>query len=351
MLPVKMTAAILESIGDPLVVKELDIPELTVGQVLVKVKYSGVCRSQIMEIDGGRGVDKWLPHLLGHEGSGTVLSVGEGVTKLKPGDDVILGWVKGDGIDGEGAKYVSNGKVINSGKVTTFSNYSIVSESRLVLKPPTLPFDVAVLYGCALPTGAGMVINELKPSQDAFVVVLGLGGIGLASLMALKALGIKSILAADVDDKKLEFAKNLGATSTLSTNDKEFQDKVFRLSGGGADLCIESCGYTSTIELGFSLIRKGGGKLIFASHPSDGEMIRLSPHELISGKKIYGSWGGGTSPDSDIPIMHALFESANIPLNAMFTKRYSLLNINEAIDDLRCSRVFRPLISMTHNGS
>ena len=151
----KATAAILTKLNEPLEVMEIEIPPLLRGQVLVKVLYSGVCRSQVMEVSGGRGEDQWLPHLLGHEGSGIVVSVGEGVTKVSPGDGVILGWVKGVGLEAAGAIYKSKNKVINSGRVTTFCNYTIASENRLVIKPAELPFDTAVLFGCALPTGAG----------------------------------------------------------------------------------------------------------------------------------------------------------------------------------------------------
>ena len=341
-------AAILEKTGTPLGIKEIKLPELLLGQVLVKVLFSGVCRSQVMEVRGGRGVDAWLPHLLGHEGSGIVVAVGEGITKVKPGDDVILGWVKGEGLDAPGAKYLCGKQIINSGRVTTFSNYTIASESRLVKKPDGLPFDVAVLFGCALPTGAGMVLNELKPSVDDSVVVLGLGGIGLAALMAVKALGVNTTIAIDIADEKLAFAKQLGATHLFNSSSEDVQKGVLQLTNGGADICVESGGKVSTIELGFSLIRKGGGKLLFASHPPEGEMIHLAPHDLISGKQIAGSWGGATRPDKDIPRMYNLFKNADIPLDSLLTKRYSLEQINEALDDLEAGRVFRPLIVMDH---
>ena len=171
----KINAAVLEELGKPLSIKSIDTPPLLRGQVLVKVLYSGVCRSQLMEAKGKRGADNWLPHLLGHEGSGIVQEIGEGITKIKAGDEVILGWVKGDGLEASGAKYTCGDQIINSGCVTTFSNYSIVSENRLVKKPISLPFDIAVLFGCALPTGAGMVLNELKPSIDLSTIILGLG--------------------------------------------------------------------------------------------------------------------------------------------------------------------------------
>lgn len=341
-------AAVLREVRAPLVLEQIELPILLRGQVLVKVLYSGVCRSQLMEVRGERGNDQWLPHLLGHEGSGIVISVGEGVTKVKPDDEVILTWVKGDGVDAPGARYMSGNRLINSGRVTTFSNYTVVSESRLVIKPKSLPFDTAVLYGCALPTGAGIVLNELAPLPDSSVVVLGLGGIGLSALIALKTLGVKRIIGVDISEDKLALARQLGATDTFNSTNNDFRQVLLALTDGGVDMCIESGGQVSTIELGFSLIRKHGGKLLFASHPAEGEMIRLAPHELISGKKIAGSWGGATRPDHDIPRMHALFESTNAPLGALLTKRYGLEQINEALDDLESAKVFRPLIVMNH---
>ena len=124
-------AAILQELNTPLQIKEIEIPNLLPGQVLVKIFFSGVCRSQLMEVKGRRGPDRWLPHLLGHEGSGMVIAVGEGVKKVIPGDEVILGWIKGSGMDAPGAKYKCGNQIISSGSVTTFSNYTIASESRL----------------------------------------------------------------------------------------------------------------------------------------------------------------------------------------------------------------------------
>ena len=344
----KINAAVLEELGKPLSIKSIDTPPLLRGQVLVKVLYSGVCRSQLMEAKGKRGADNWLPHLLGHEGSGIVQEIGEGVTKIKAGDEVILGWVKGDGLEASGAKYTCGDQIINSGCVTTFSNYSIVSENRLVKKPISLPFDIAVLFGCALPTGAGMVLNELKPSIDLSTIILGLGGIGLSALMALKALNLRTIIAVDISDEKLSLAKELGATHIFNSMSTNIKQDIQKLTDGGADRCIESAGKVTTIELGFSLIRKNGGKLLFASHPPDGEMIRIAPHELISGKSIEGSWGGASMPDQDIPIIHALFQKEDIPLGVLITKRYKLEDINEAFNDLETGQVFRPLIVMEH---
>lgn len=341
-------AAILEELGAPLTIKEIELPQLAKGQVLVKVLFSGVCRSQLMEVRGKRGEDPWLPHLLGHEGSGIVEAIGEGVTKVVVGDEVILGWVKGEGLDAPGAIYKSGNLTINSGRVTTFANFTIVSESRLVKKPEHLAFDEAVLFGCALPTGAGMVLNELKPSVDSTVAVIGLGGIGISALLALRSLSIRRIIAIDISDDKLNFAKRLGANYMFNSKDENLHDSIMRLTNGGVDYCIESGGHINTIELGFSLIRRGSGKLIFASHPGHGEKISLDPHELISGKKILGSWGGQCDPDNDVPKMHALFTKSNFLLGDLITKRYKLEEINKALYDLEFGKVFRPLVVMEH---
>jgi S-(hydroxymethyl)glutathione dehydrogenase / alcohol dehydrogenase len=342
-------AAVLETCGSPLVIKEIQLPDLLPGQVLVKIYFSGVCRSQLMEVHGKRGIDPWLPHLLGHEGSGEVLAVGEGVKKVKKGDEVILGWVKGQGMEAPGANYLCDGKIVNSGKVTTFSNHTIVSENRVVKKPAGLARDEAILFGCALPTGSGMVLNEVQPLDGSTVVVLGLGGIGLSALMALKAFNCSKVIAIDVSDEKLALAVDVGATHIINPVRDNVNELVSNLTNGGADNCIESAGTVATIELGFSLIRKCGGKLLFASHPPEVDKISISPFELICGKQIAGSWGGASRPDRDIPLLYEVLRNTNAPLKKLITKIYRLDEINEALNDLEAGSVFRPLIKMDHH--
>jgi len=344
----KIKAAVLYELNKPLEIVELEHQKLLPGQVLVKIFYSGVCRSQLMEVRGYRGNDPWLPHLLGHEGSGEVVEIGEGVEKVKVGDLVILGWVRGKGLESPGAEYTTNDQIIHSGRVTTFSNYSIVSENRLVKLPKKLPLDIAVLFGCALLTGAGVVFNELKPSKQETIIVIGLGGIGLSALMALNEIKPAILIAIDIYDEKLAFAKTLGATHIINSSNKNVINEVRNILPEGADACIESGGKVETIELGFSLIRKGGGRLYFASHPPEGEYIKINPFELISGKNIFGSWGGSSRPDTDIPKLAKSYIHGNFPLEGLLTKRYSLEQINDALDALETGRVFRPLIEMTH---
>ena len=344
----KIKAAVLFELNKPLEIRTLKRRPLESGQVFVKILYSGVCRSQLMEVSGLRGEDRWLPHLLGHEGSGIVEDVGPDVKKFKKGDEVILSWIKGNGIEAKGAIYDSDDVVINSGKVTTFSNYSVVSENRLTKKPKNLAFDTAILFGCALPTGAGMVINEIDVNLESSVAVIGLGGIGLSAIAMLLSLKIKNIIAIDISAKKLDLVKSWGVNHTIDASKPNIQELVQEIFPDGAEYCIESAGRVSTIELGFSLINRNKGKLLFASHPPEGEKIRLSPHELISGKSISGSWGGAIDPDRDIPILYHNFISTDFPLNSLLTKPYSLSDINKALEDLESGKVLRPLIKMEH---
>lgn len=341
-----MKAAVLFECGKPLnIIDGLELPELNKGQVLVLLAYSGVCHSQIMEIKGARGPDKYLPHLLGHEGSGKVLAVGDGVTKVIPGDEVILGWIKGTGSDVAGPKYSWNGTYINAGAVTTFNTHAIISENRCVKVPSGIPLEIAALFGCAVPTGAGMIFNELNPTPGSSVAIFGIGGIGSIALMALKAKGCNPIIAIDVDQEKLIAASRMGATNTINANESDVISTISNLTNGrGVDFAVDAAGKVSTIEQAFKSLRFGGGRCVFASHPPKGEMIALDPHDLIAGKEIKGSWGGGCCPDKDSILFADLYMNGRLDLNSIITNYYTLDDINSAVDDLASGKVLRPII-------
>ena len=313
---------------------------------MVKIRYAGLCQSQLMEISGQRGEDPYLPHFLGHEGAGEVVQVGEGVSKVRSGDKVVLGWIKGKGLEGGASVYRSaDGISINAGPVTTFSEYAVVSENRLVPRPPNTPEDLSVLYGCALPTGAGLVLNQLKPAPNANIAIVGLGGIGLSALMACKIFKPKNLVAIDLKEEKLTLAKNLGANHTFKADDGELARKVSDLvNKEGMDYVVEAAGLTKTIELGFSLIKRGGGELIFASHPKMGEKIKIDPYELICGKSIRGTWGGGSLPDRDIPLLDRLYGEGKLKLELLLNTRYHLKEINQAFEHLKSCTAGRILL-------
>ncbi len=349
MININFKAAVLTKTNKPLNILNLSYKKLLKGQVLVKIHFSGICGSQLMEIKGDRGEDKWLPHCLGHEASGEVVACGPGAKKFKKGDKVILTWIKSCGNESSQIRFFNGKQIVNAGKITTFSNFSIVSENRIVKKPKTLSMKEAVLFGCAIPTGFGMVVNQIKPKKSMKILVLGLGGIGISTLLALKCIGHKNVFVADISKSKLDIAKKLGFKKLISGNKKSMNKIVEKMYKGFFDICIESAGSIETIELGFDAIKENGGKLFFASHPPNNEYIKIFPHDLIKGKTIQGSWGGKTIPNKDIPKMAKLIKKANIKLEQLITKTYRLENINEAIVDLKNGNIFRPVVDMDHS--
>jgi S-(hydroxymethyl)glutathione dehydrogenase/alcohol dehydrogenase len=346
----EMKAAVLSRINEPLeVMSGIECSAPGMGQVLVKLAYSGVCHSQLMEVRGRRGADAYLPHLLGHEGSGQVVEVGEGVNKVRPGDLVVLGWIKGSGLECGGVNYHCDRlpQKLSAGGVTTFNEYALVSENRVVPLPEGVPLDIAVLFGCAVPTGAGIITNDLRPIAGSSVAVFGLGGIGLSSLMATMLFQCDKVIAIDVSADKLVLARSFGATHTIDASTSDPVNEIRALTGGlGVDYAVEASGQVEVIEQAFASIRRGGGVCVFATHPEHGKHISIDPYELICGKQIRGTWGGSSNPDRDIPMFAQLYLQGKLPLEKLITKRYPLEAINEALDDLEHHRVGRPLIEI-----
>lgn len=347
-LPKSMNAAVLFNLNNYLKIVKLKIPELKKGQVLVKIFYSAICRSQLEEIYGGRKDNKkWLPHLLGHEATGEVIAVGSGVRKVFVNDKVILTWLKCQGIEANCPIYRFKNKNINAGRVTTFSNYSIVSESRIIKKPRNLDYKSAVLFGCSFMTGPGMVFNDVKINNNSKVVLIGLGAIGLGIYLALKKKGVKNIIIIEKNKRKILMGRKLGLRLYFSKISKNTIKKVFNVFEGGADICFESAGNVKTIEFAIKLIKKNG-LVHFASHPNYKEFIKIYPHDLILGKRITGSWGGGCFPDVDIKRFTSLIKKRKNFINNILKKEYKLKDINKALIDFKNEKVFRPIIKMTH---
>lgn len=343
----KMKAAVLVEAGKPLELMELSLPALQPGQVLVKVAYSGFCHSQLMELSGQRGPDRYLPHLLGHEASGVVVDVGAGVSKVGVDDQVVLTWIKSRGLDVQGPVFKMGERQINAGPVTTFSDYTIVSENRCVKLTEKIPLDIAALFGCAVLTGGGVVMNTINPGPASSVFILGLGGIGMNALMAASLCGCHRIIAADVCSSKLSLAKQLGATDQINCQHADVLAEVKSLTQGqGVDYAIEAAGKAVTIETAFSTVKKNGGLCVFVSHPRFGDHIRIDPFDLICGKKIQGSWGGDSQPDNDIPLFSSLFNNGKFPLDRLATKHYQLEEINHAVDYFLTGTQSRLLLAM-----
>lgn len=324
---------------------DLEAPEPLPGQVCVEVAFSGVCHSQLMEARGLRGDDRHVPHLLGHEGTGIVRSIGTGVTKVAPGDRVVLTWIKGAGADVGGGRYGWHGRIVNAGPVTTFNELAVVSENRVVRLPTGVPMDVGVLFGCALPTGAGVIMNTLKPEPGKTLVVYGLGGVGICALAAASRCDLERLIAVDVEPGKLALARDFGATQVIDASRQEPVEAIRGLTAGrGADYAVDAAGATATIERAFESVRDDGGRCVFASHPPAGKRICLDPHALIRGRRIEGSWGGGCMPDRDIPLLASLCVDGGLPFESLIRDRYPLAEVNRALADLEARRAMRPLL-------
>ena len=329
-------AAILTKIKK-IELQDFAIPKkLRDDQVLVKINYTGICGSQIMEFLGDRGKDNYLPHAFGHEASGKVIGVGKKVKKVSIKDEVTLSWIKGKGLDYGGFKLpnVKNTE-INFGPISTFSSLAIVSENRVFLKPKKMSKVEAVLYGCATPTGAGIVINQLKEiKKNHKVCLIGVGGVGMAALLALRKKK-PEIVVIEKNKKKQYFLNKFNLKIIKSEDIKNYKNYF--------DFCIETSGSTSMIEKGFDLIKKKG-KLIFASHPKNSKKIKLKPHDLISGKKIYGSWGGNCKLDNDINKIFEYFNKRNTFSTYGKIAFFKLSNINQAFDKVISGQINRAII-------
>lgn len=341
-------ATVLKKINDPLSIEDLTIPKLKHGQVLVKVAYSGICHSQLNEIRGSKGEDKFLPHTLGHEGSGIVMEVGPGVQKSQAGDHVVLTWIKGSGIDVPATQYkMRDGTLVNSGSISTFMEYAVISENRIVPIPKEMPLKEAALLGCAIPTGVGMVTNTLKLRVGSSVGIFGMGGIGLSVLLGAKMNGAAIIIALDINHDKLDNALQLGATHTVNFQNENVLSRIMEItSKKGLDYTIECAGKREAMETAFRSVRDKGGVCVIAGNLPKEEIISIEPFDLIKGKQIIGTWGGETDPDIDISKYADLYLSGRLKIDKLVGKMYSLLDINKALEELKNGTVGRVLIEM-----
>jgi len=334
-----MKAAILVELGKPLVVDEVELPlSLEVGQVLVKIHYSGICGSQLGEISGAKGVDNYLPHLLGHEASGTVLEIGPGVKQVKPGNKVVLHWRKGLGIEGAPPLYQWQGKKLNAGWITTFNEYAIVSENRVTPIPSDSDMEVAALFGCAVTTGFGVVENNARVRIGESVVVFGAGGIGLNIVQASSLVSAYPIIAVDIYDNKLELAKLMGATHVINSSSCDARQAILDIVGNaGVDAFIDNTGQPAIIELGYQMT-KPQGRVTLVGVPRKGNTINIYSLPLHFGKGLSGSHGGEAVPNVDIPRYQNLFTAGRIKLRELLTERMLLDDINIALEMMRSGK-------------
>jgi S-(hydroxymethyl)glutathione dehydrogenase/alcohol dehydrogenase len=340
----KTRAAILVEPGRSLEIVDLELPALRPGQLLVEIAFSGVCHTQLLEARGHRGPDKFLPHCLGHEGSGVVREVGSRVSKLRPDDDVVLSWMKGSGANEPGTVYRWGDRDVNAGAVTTFQQFAIVSENRCTTIPSALPKREAALVGCALATGAGAVLNSAGAVAGDSIAVFGVGGVGLCAVAAAVAAGCAPIIAVDIVAGRLERALELGATHVVNSAERDVVASVFAVCSAGVDHAIEASGRPEVMEQALRSVRSQGGRAVAVGNARFGERLSLDPQQLNQGKSLLGTWGGDCQPDRDFPRFSRLVQAGHVPAGRLLGGTYRLDQVNTALGDLEAGQVGRPLI-------
>ena len=341
-----MKAAILAESKQPLIVDDITLPDnLEFGQVLVDIHYSGICGAQINEIDAAKGPDKFLPHLLGHEGSGVVREVGPGVTTVKVGDHVVLHWRPSKGIQSPTPKYTWNGKTVNAGWVTTFNEQAIISENRLTVIPDSFDMRIAPLFGCAVTTAFGVVNNDAQMKIGQSVVIFGIGGVGLNIAQAASMVSTHPIIGVDLLQHKLDIGKKFGLTHTVVSGLENVNDTIRDIVGTqGADVVIETTGNSRVIEKAYELTHPDG-KTICVGVPRKGDNISIYSLPLHFNKVLTGSHGGDAVPDVDIPRYIKLINVGKMTLDGLITHEFGLDDVNEALDLVRSGEAGRCVIS------
>ena len=347
-----MKAAILVQSNAPLELAELEMPErLSFGQVHVRLDYSGICGAQINEIEAAKGPDKFLPHLLGHEGSGIVERIGEGVTRVQPGDHVVLHWRPSGGLQCQPPKYRWGSKTVNAGWVTTFNDEAIVSENRLTVIPKDFDLRTAPLFGCAVTTAVGVVNNDAQIKIGQSVVIFGIGGVGLNIAQAARMVSAHPIVGIDLHDTKLDMASRWGLTHTLNsaTEGPALAEKIRSIVGkSGADVVIDTTGNTRVIELAYDLTHPDG-RTILVGVPRAGEKASIYTLPLHFKRILKGSHGGSVSPDLEIPRLINLIRANKMTLDGLITHEFRLSQVNEAIAAHRSGTAARVIIRMDDN--
>ncbi len=341
----KTTAAVQTENGGLLRIAEVALPDPAPDQVTVKLFSSGVCHSQLHQMHNpGLG----RPLLLGHEGTGIVSRVGRDVTHVKPGDDCIVTWVPRTPIRGPVGRQMTGAMFEGQaahGHVYTWARDVQTSKELVVPIPAGHPRDLSCIVGCAVLTGAGAVLHtaQVRPGQS--VAVFGVGGVGLSAIRAASILEAYPVIAVDLDDEKLAFAKSFGATHTVNASGNVDPVEAIRdLTGGGVDYAFDAIGRQKTIEQILQATRPGGigadnfgGMAVLVGIPQ--EKVTIDPALFVYGQRQYRGSLGASFPDRDFAMYLRWHQEGKFPLDRLVTRRYALEQINEACHDLHSGHI------------
>lgn len=370
----KIKAAVLHAVGKPrpyaesrpLAIEELELDGPGAGEVLVRVGAAGLCHSDLSAINGDR--PRPTPMALGHEAAGVVEELGPGVEDLKVGDHVVMVFVPSCGrclscMEGRpalcepGAAANGRGTLVSGARrlrlggalvhhhlgVSAFAEYAVVSRNSAIRIDKSLPLDRAALFGCAVLTGVGAVVNTAKVPPGASVAVVGLGGVGLNALLGARLAGALCIVAIDVLDDKLALARRLGATDAVSAADPDCVDKVRALTGGGVDFAFEMAGSVEAMDVAYRITRRGGTTVSAGlSHPSHD--FQLKHVSLVAEERtLKGSYIGSCVPLRDLTRYIALHRRGRLPVDELMSERTGFDGLNAAFDRLAEGHTMRQI--------
>ena len=371
----KIRAAVLDRMGaeapyaisKPLRIATVDLDPPGRGEVLVRIAAAGLCHSDLSVINGDR--PRPMPMALGHESAGIVETVGEDVPDLVPGDHVVMVFMPSCGhclpcAEGRpalcepGAVANGAGTLLSGARrlhcdgvdvnrhlgVSGFAEYAVVSRRSVVKIDKDLPLDEAALFGCAVLTGVGAVINTagMRPGQTA--AVIGLGGVGLSSVLGAIACGARQIVAIDLSDDKLGLARQMGATHTVNARDANAAEQVRDITGGGVDFAFEMAGAVRAMELAYKITRRGG-MTVTAGLPPPGAALALPLVQLVAEERtVKGSYIGTCVPTRDIPRYIALYRAGKLPVDRLMSGKLTLDEINTGFDRLHEGVAVRQVI-------
>lgn len=354
--------------SQPLVIEELELDAPGPGEVLVELAGAGLCHSDLSTINGSR--PRPLPMVLGHEASGIVREVGPGVSEYKPDDRVVFSFVPmcgrclycaigrpalcengakanlaGTLMSGQTRFKKANGEaVMHHLGVAAFSQYTVASQESLIKLEQDIPLDKAALFGCAILTGVGAVMNTAKVGPGEPVVIFGLGGVGLSAVMGAKLAGAWPIVVVDLLPTKLELALRLGADYTVNSSQGDPVAAVRDLTGGGAEYAFEVVGSATVLAQAYEATRRGG-KTISVGLPHPNQQLAIQAVSLVAQEKtLQGSYMGSAVPRRDIPRLINLYLAGKLPVDELFSQHLPLEDINAGFDRLAQGATVRQLI-------
>lgn len=373
----KIRAAVLSQMGkerpyntsNPLVITEVELKKPQAGEILVKIQAAGLCHSDLSVIDGNR--PRQMPMVLGHEAAAEIVELGEGVRDLKVGDHVVFSFIPICGhcmpcmtarpaLCENGSAANNKGALLGDGirlfdqqhqqihhhmGVSGFAEYAVVSRKSVVSIDKSLPYDIAALFGCAVMTGVGAVINTAKIMLGQTVLITGLGGVGFSALLGALAGGASKVIVADINKEKLAKALELGAHEAIDSSHENALEKIKDITHGGVDIGLEFAGVVQALEFTYNATARGG-KTVTAGLPHPSKLMQLSVTKLVAEERtLQGSYIGSCIPARDIPAYISLYQSGRLPVDKLMTHKLSLNDINEGFERLAKGEAIRQIIT------